>query len=206
MVKKISIVEKNEQIVDRYLSFIQSKLPEKELKRNNDFSGKNFGHSIYLKDSDYENVKGTLYDIKKALTDANFELVSVEYDDFSALSTYNYEKDEFGFVVKVKVTFDEADFDGAECRVTVTVEDKPLDIKPDKLEEVYDPNWLDKADDPDLILLLSELEELNMNTELLYNTVRRSKDKSDAHEVNSLIAFLKRINSDMSDTIDSWKD
>lgn len=191
MVNKIKINE-NVSTSDMYLDFINKRVTEDMIRTNS---------RLIFKDPDYKKVRGVVSKIKNILSDANFDLVSANYDDDIYMSTYRYTKNEFGFNIVVDVIFDESDWDAAKCEVSVTTND----IIGDNLEEDYDPSWVEKANDDDLVLLRSELETLDVTAERIYKAVKNSVDRNNESEVSGLISQLKNINNDLIEFAEAWE-
>ena len=74
-----------------------------------------------------------------------------------------------------------------------------------RLKEAYNPDWLLSADDSDLVLLRSELEEFDIHAERIYNAVKASPDRYVQREVNSLISQLKNINKTLDSLATAWE-
>lgn len=73
------------------------------------------------------------------------------------------------------------------------------------LKEAHNPDWLLSADDSDLVLLRSELEEFDIHAERIYNAVKASPDRYVQREVNSLISQLKTINKTLGNLATAWE-
>lgn len=198
MIRKVNsssnkLVENNATVAKRYLDHINKQVNNK-LNKQEDF--------LYLKNDDYRELRDTLASIKFFLTDSGFKLIDVNFDDASGKTIYKYEKTEFGFLITVIVLFDESEWDSTESKIIV----RAYADDADEFSESYNRNWADDASDLDLISIRSELEMLDVNAEKLYNAVKNSNDRKDESSISSLVAFLKRINSDLEDTISSWRE
>lgn len=74
-----------------------------------------------------------------------------------------------------------------------------------RLHEDYDPNWLDNANDEDLVLVRSELEEFDMHAERIYKAIKASPDRNNQTDINGLIQHLKKVNRNLDDIATAWE-
>ena len=144
MVNKIKINE-NVSTSDMYLDFINKRVTEDMIRTNS---------RLIFKDPDYKKVRGVVSKIKNILSDANFDLVSANYDDDIYMSTYRYTKNEFGFNIVVYVIFYESDL------VLLRSELETLDVTAERIYKAV-KNSVDRNNESEVSGLISQLKNIN---------------------------------------------